>query len=66
MCVNFLLARRRVMVVGSLVGAWMLRESASPMKEPQQMKGKEKKKKKNTPIEREFRDANHVLGDGNP
>lgn len=35
----------------------MLRESASPMKEPQQMKGKEKKK--NTPIEREFRDANH-------
>jgi len=40
--VNFLLARRRVMVVGSLVGAWMLRESASPMKEPQQMKGKKK------------------------
>ncbi|KYN36428.1 Forkhead box protein P3 [Trachymyrmex septentrionalis] len=30
------------MVVGSLVGAWMLRESASPMKEPQQMKGKKK------------------------
>jgi len=59
--VNFLLARRRVMVVGSLVGAWMLRESASPMKEPQQMKGKKK-----TQIEREFRDANHVLGDENP
>ncbi|KYN06992.1 Forkhead box protein P3 [Cyphomyrmex costatus] len=30
------------MVVDSLVGAWMLRESASPMKEPQQMKGKRK------------------------
>lgn len=31
-----------------------VRESASPMKEPQQMNGREKKKK----IEREFRNAN--------